>query len=238
MRSFPFDQVNIIANFPQDFHSFLGEFPIKVWSNVFRQDWHTGSIAWCWNQAMLHTFEERDWCVMSQDDVGVIPGWDALINNSDFDTYIAPHGDVVQVQSLTGFARVGWFDERFRAIGGPEADYLLRLLRCRPDLLSVHDEHIWQLRLNDIGLASHFLNVPKSGELAVTRFEHNESFADAECFDRWVQKWGCGVDDLFLSHDYHHARNPGWDEIDWYPSFTRRMVSLGRLNGGKYAECL
>jgi hypothetical protein len=163
---------------------------------------------------------------MSQDDVAVTPGWPDLITN-EYDTYIAPAGDVVQLQSLEGFNAAGWFDERFRAIGGPEADYLLRILQTYPGRLSVHDEHVWQLRHNDTGLACHWHSVPKTGEVQATRMYYNEKFADAECFARWNQKWGEHVDDL-MRHPADAVRQPGWDEIDWYPSFTRRLAELGR----------
>ena len=179
---------------------------------------------------MLHTFEKRDWCLMSQDDVMVDPGWANLIRDEDdFFTYIAPVGDTIQLQSIEGFNRVGWFDERFRAIGGPEADYLLRMLQTYPDNLSVHDEHVWQLSHNDVGLADYWKAAPMVGEVLATRLAHNMPLANTECFARWIQKWGMGVDELFLKNEYGTAtRQPGWDEIDWYPSFTRRLEELGR----------
>ncbi len=229
LASFPFEEVNVIANDPAiDYTPVENEFPqVKVWRNIFRSSWETGSIAWCWNQCMRHTFETRHWCLMSQDDVTVTPGWPALITDR-YDTYIAPAGDIVQLQSLDGFNRVAWFDERFRAIGGPEADYLLRCLQAYPERLSVHDDHVWQLRHNDIGLADFWHDVPKEGEVGQTRASFNVPYADTECFARWSQKWGEHVDDLFLQGHYHAQRQPGWSEIDWYPSFTRRLMQLGR----------
>jgi hypothetical protein len=229
LASFPFAEVNVIANDPAvNYSEIEWEFPqVRVWPNIFRSSWETGSIAWCWNQCMRHTFETRDWCLMSQDDVEITPGWDKLIS-SDYDTYIAPHGDTIQLQSLAGFNAVGWFDERFRAIGGPEADYELRALQAAPDRLSVHDEHVWQMRHHDVGLAAHWRGSPKQGEVLQTRIEFNGPYHDAECFTRWIQKWGMHVDELFLGHHYDVQRQPGWDEIDWYPSFTRRLAELGR----------
>ena len=223
MASFPFTDVNVIMNDPT-----MPDVPgARVWRNVFREPWETGSIAWCWNMCMRHTFERRNWCLMSQDDVAVIPGWDALLTDA-YDHYIAPVGDTVMLQSLAGFNRVGWFDERFRAIGGPEADYELRAMRAYPDRLSVHDDHVWALHHNDVGLAYHWQGAPKVGEVATTRQTYNVPYAGAECFARWEQKWGIHVDSLFLDKLYHMDPQPGWGEIDWYPSFTRRLVELGR----------
>ena len=225
LGTYPFTDVNVIMNDPAmpdpDFPN------VKVWRNIFREPWETGSIAWCWNQCMRHTFARRDWCLMSQDDVDIYPGWDALISD-DCLTYVAPVGDTVQLQSLAGFNRVGWFDERFRAIGGPEADYLLRMLRTYPDRLSVHDEHVWQLRHNDVGLAEYWHGSAKVGEVAETRAAYNVPLSGPECFGRWVEKWGVHVDTLFLEKAYETPIQPGWDDIDWYPSFTRRLTELGR----------
>jgi hypothetical protein len=228
LTSFPFDRVNVIVNDPTvDHASIIDEFPqVVIWRNIFRDTWETGSIAWCWNQCMRHTFLERDWCLMSQDDVLVTPGWNELITDDHW-TYVAPVGDTVQLQSRAGFNAVGWFDERFRAIGGPEADYLLRMMQTYPDRLSVHDEHVWQYRHHDVGLAHYWKSAPLVGEVAATRFAHNVRFANEECFARWDRKWGEHVDTL-MSRPSDAERQLGWEELDWYPSFTRRMRELGR----------
>lgn len=230
LDSFPFETVNIIANDPAVDYSWIESgFPqVKVWRNFWRSSWETGSIAWCWNQCMRHTFATHNWCLMSQDDVLVQPGWDKLIT-SDYDFYIAPHGDTVQLQSLAGFRKIGWFDERFRAIGGPEADYELRAIQEIPGRVSVHDEHVWQMRHNDVGLADYWQGSPKAGEVLATRMVYNVPFAVDECFIRWTEKWGIPVDSLFLAQLYDTERRPGWAEIDWYPSFTRHLAELGRF---------
>lgn len=229
LNSFDFDVVNVIANDPTtDFSHIRETYPqVMIWPNIFREPWETGSIAWCWNMCMRHTFLHRDWCLMSQDDVLITPGWDELITD-DFWTYVAPVGDTIQLQSLTGFNHVGWFDERFRAIGGPEADYILRMMQTYPERLSAHDEHVWQLRHNDVGLANHWRAAPMVGEVRATRMAHNMPLSNDECFARWNQKWGINVDDLLTSRRYDTERQPGWDEIDWYPAFTRRLAKLGR----------
>jgi len=229
LASFPFEEVNVIVNDPAVDYATVGmEFPqIRWWPNLFRDGWETGSIAWCCDQCMRDTFGTKNWCVMSQDDNQIRPGWDALVNDQ-YDFYGAPHGDSVQWQSQAGFRAMGWFDERFRAIGGPEADYVLRALQAIPDRSSIHDEHVWQMRHNDVGLAEHWFLQPKVGEVIDTRMAYNVPFATEECFVRWIEKWGRDVDRLFLDHAYDTPRKPGWDEIDWYPSFTRRLTELGR----------
>lgn len=226
--SFPFTHATVIANDPTlDYTPFIKDLPapVVIKNNIFRMPWETGSIAWCWNQAMRGTFLTRTWCLMSQDDVTVTPGWDELITD-DYWTYVAPHGDTVQLQSRAGFKHAGWFDERFRAIGGPEADYLLRMIQTYAERLSVHDEHVWQLRHNDVGLANHWRIAPRDALGSSLRHEHNEAYANAECFARWTQKWGEHVDDLFINRHYTRTRQPGWEEINWYPSFTRHVQEM------------
>jgi hypothetical protein len=229
LASYPFQTVDIVANDPFiDYGQIFEAFPgagIKIWRNVFEAD-HPGSIAWSWNVCMRNTFAERDWCLMSQDDVRVSPGWDKLIDDHHV-SYVAPVGDVIQLQSLAGFNAVGWYDERFRAIGGPEADYALRMMQTYPDKLSIHDEHVWQWRHNDVGLAEYWHSAPKIGEVAATRAQFNVPLSGPECFARWEQKWGVHVDVLMTKPD-EAVRRPGWEEIDWYPAFTRRLAEMGR----------
>ena len=107
LASFPFEEVNVIANdVATDYSGIEATYGnVKVWRNFWRESWETGSIAWCWNQAMKHTFGTRNWCMLSQVDVGVLPGWDNLAG--DYDYYLAPHGDTCQLQSLAGFNAIG-----------------------------------------------------------------------------------------------------------------------------------
>jgi hypothetical protein len=230
LDSFPFTDVNVIANDPAtNYSSIETAFPqVRVWRNIFQSSWETGSIAWCWNQCMRHTFETRDWCLMSQDDVLVKPGWDQLITD-DYVTYIAPIGDTIQLQSLAGFAATGWFDERFRAIGGPETDYSLRSLQACPDRVSIHDDHFWRLYHNDVGLAEYWRPAPREGEVLETRNAFIVPYERVEAHERWIAKWGEHVESLFPRRGFNAQRRPGWDEIDWYPSFTQRLRKLGRL---------
>lgn len=232
LNSFDFEEVNIMANhssiclewFPEEIRH-----KIKIHYNWLRPDWMAGSLAQCWNTAILHSLVDKEWVVLSQDDVDILPGWADCINNSIYDYYLCPVGDTCQILSLEGFKKIGWFDERFRALGGPEADYELRAIRNCPDNISIWDEHCWQMRHNTVGLEKYIFLSIRTSEVLETRNTHNLTYANAECFDRWNQKWGKHVDTLFYERDYYRDVNPGWDEIDWYPSWTRYMQGLGRL---------
>jgi hypothetical protein len=236
-RSYPFLDVHVIANDPtvdySDIEAAQYGGVLTIHRNL-RPPWMAGSIAQCWNIAMLHTLDTRDWCLMSQDDVTVRPGWDKLVEAHDFWTYIAPIGDVIQLQSLDGFNAVGWYDERFRAIGGPEADMVLRIMQTYPDKASIHDHHPWHLYHNDIGMLSFWDGTTKQPgtEHEDTWKMHRWGLADKECFGRWRDKWCEDVNELMIeavqTGDWYQPRQPGWDEIDWYPHFTQRLRELGR----------
>jgi hypothetical protein len=103
------------------------------------------------------------------------------------------------------------------------------MMQAYPTRLSAHDEHVWQMRHNDVGLSDFWKPSPRAGEVAATRAQYNVPYADKECFERWNAKWGVHVDTLFCNRMYGVRRVPGWEEIDWYPSFTRRLKEMGRL---------
>ncbi len=231
LNSFDFEEINIISNHSQlkvDIFQPNVREKINIFHNWHRHDWMIGSIAQCWNLGMLHTFNNpyKEWVILSQDDNIILKGWDETINNSNYDTYIAPHGDTIQILSFNTFKKIGWFDERFRTIGGPEADYLLRLIRNTPDSISVHDDHIWKMRHNLVGLEKYFFLQERNNNILQTRTQ-NVEFSQQECFNRWIEKWNIPVDELFLSKNYHVKCN--FREIDWYPSFTRHLNQQGRL---------
>lgn len=230
-NSFDFEEINIIANHPSIELSWFPDHiqpKIKIHYNWHRPEWMAGSLAQCWNTAIIHSLVEKEWVILSQDDLNVFQGWADCINNSSYDYYMCPIGDMCQILSLEGFKKIGWFDERFRAIGGCEADYELRAISQCPESVSMYDDHYWKMRHNTVGLENYIKDY-KTPEVMETRFAHNLPLSGTECFDRWDQKWGKYVDNVFYEKDYYRSRNPGWEEIDWYPAWTRHMKSIGRL---------
>jgi hypothetical protein len=228
LASFPFEKINIISNHSGDWRPHFEEHlhpQLNVHYNSLRPNWMTGSLAECWNQCMLNTFETRDWCIMSQDDVTIRPGWADKINSSDYLTYMAPMGDVVVIQSLEGFKGAGWYDERFREVGGADADYQYRCLKSHGARVSVHDDHPWKYRINDVGLAENFERVilPWDG----MEWKVNNDFNARELYGRFSSKWGIYVDTLMATHDF--TREPLYPDMDWYPSWTDRLKRQGRL---------
>jgi len=230
LNSFPFQEVNVISNHSSDGNINQKDYPVPI--NIYhqwqREDWEYGALAQCWNLCMKKTFITHDWCVMSQDDNKITPGWADKINATNYEFYVAPHGDSIQIQSLEGFKYMGFFDERFRALGGPESDYILRCLRSRPEIMSIYDRHVWQMRHNTVGLEDHF-ELNHTQEVMNIRWG-NVLLSEPECFQRWIDKWGKAIDPLFIERDYYREMKTGWErEINWYPSWTGHMQNLGRL---------
>jgi hypothetical protein len=226
--SFPFERINVIDN-----HGSLepGVFREQDRGRVriirsSRPDWMMGSLAECWNLAYSHALPTRDWVVCTQDDVRVRAGWAERVAESGYATYFAPKGDIAHINSIEGFGLYGWWDERFRTIHYQESDYLLRASTRRPDRLSAHDEHPWEFRLNDVGLADFWQPAERTHEILATG-DWTATLYGEHLTDMWNSKWGAPPGDLLT----HGVAKCLWrpEEIDWYPAVTRRLKELGRL---------
>lgn len=228
MDSFPFRTVNVIDN-----HGSLELDPFRPQDRdkvriirSTRPDWMMGSLAECWNLAYAHALDKSDWIVCSQDDVRVKPGWAELVQATNYATYFAPKGDIVHINSIEGFNLYGWWDERFRTIHYQESDYLLRASTKRPDRLSAHDEHPWQFRLNDVGLADLWMPSERTHEILATG-DWTAALYGEHLTDIWNSKWGAPPGELLNAGVAQCLWRP--EEVDWYPAFTRRLRDLGRM---------
>lgn len=235
LNSFPFEEVNILAaHSSMDITAFPEEIrdKIKIKYDV-TLDWMLGSYSRCANIAMMHAFDKKEWCLISQDDVLVTPGWDKIINDTTHDYYVAPAGNVVQLLNKRCLEDIGWFDERYRAIGGEDFDYQLRYINQYPQNVSIHDEHAWNLRYNDVGLANHWHMQAKNDHLWATR-NRNHDFVRNESWDVFVAKWGMDPDPFFAAGRIGCA--PNLVEVDWHPSFTHYSLKTGRLSKSPYRK--
>jgi hypothetical protein len=231
--SFDFTRINILSNHSElslDHLSGINLPEVRIIHNKIRPDWMLGSLPECWNACYLWAFSEgKEWVICSQDDNFIKPGWDQCIQESNYDSYWAPAGDCIHVMSFTEFKRIGWWDERFRIPGGGEQDYQLRQLRESPSTVSIYDDHPWRLRHNIVGLQDYWGMQGRTGEIMEVRDEHSKLWWK-ECYDRWNEKWGVWINDLFESRNWHGVQ-PAWPEIDWYPSFTRKMRMEKKMEG-------
>lgn len=179
---------------------------------------HGGCMAQTWNTAFLWAFRDPDvdWCICSMDDASILPGWVEKLAARDADFYAAPAGDLVFVLNRRALAKVGWFDERFRAIGFQEWDYQARaILALGEDRVVIEDAHGWEY--NPVGLSQHWQHIG-GGAAPTTRNETILGYAGW-----WLQeKWGQGVPHGFIGMMASHSITPPKvPEIEWYPWFSR-----------------
>lgn len=231
LDSFDFEIVNVISN-----HSSLQDSSqlaphirdkVKVWYHWNREDFECGSLAENWNIACKKTFVKKGWVILSQDDLIIKSGWSEKVKNCEYKYFLAPAGDVMQIQHISSFSKLGWRDEIWRSPGGPEADLLIRAMRICPDEISVHDEHVWKLFHNDIGLAEHFSS--NHTDAALETRKHNVELSEEECFKVFREKYGKHVDDLMIAKEYDTPYQPGFKDRDFYPSYTKHLRKLGLL---------
>jgi len=150
LNSFDFERVNIIVNHSSvtidDFADDIKP-KIKIWNNILRHDDAVGPYTEDTNRAYIHTFMSgKRYCILSHDNMTVKKGWDDLIKNTDYELYMAPQGDQVQLMTREGLKRFGWWDERYSTNGNHEIDYLCRVLRqdIGNNRASLVDYHRWE----------------------------------------------------------------------------------------------
>jgi hypothetical protein len=234
LDSFPFETVNIIDNHGK---RRVEDFPlevqhkIRIYPNSLRPEWLTGNISECYNAAYLNTFSDRDWVLCSQDDVIVKPGWADIVNDTAYNVYFAPMGDVVHLTHFEAFKKIGFWNELFRLVGGPEQEAMIRCMRHIPEETSIYDDHFWYLRQHEVGLQDYWIRMPRTEEILDTRIEFGQ-LVEAECYQRFIDIYGVHMDDIFYPKDYEHI--PQVKYINWYPSATKRWKEIGRIASDEY----
>lgn len=233
LASFPFECVNIIDNYGgrkvEDFSPHARE-KIKIWPNCLRPQWLTGSMSQCVNEMFINSFSEKDWVLGSHDDTLVVPGWADLINNSPYEIYLAPYGGATHLTHFNAFKKIGFWNELFRIVGGPEEELKIRVMRHMPNEASIHDQHPWNLYHNDVGLNNYWSNMQRTEEILTTRIEFSTMFG--ECRDRFVDIYGKEIIPMFLAKEYN--REPSIKYINWYPSATKHWKEIGRIKSDEY----
>jgi hypothetical protein len=120
----------------------------RVVINTVRQANSWGHLSRDWNWALLDCFEtwrgsRAEWCVLAQNDVTWLPGWDARlteIRNRDFISQ--PVGDQAMAFRLAAVQAVGFFDERFSVLHFQEQDYFLRAISRLGSRAAINDGHL------------------------------------------------------------------------------------------------
>lgn len=234
LASFPFDYINIIDNYGgrkvEDFSESSRD-KIRIFHNCMRPQWLTGSMPQCINAAYIHTFDTKDWVLCCHDDSRATPGWPDIINNTPYDIYLAPFGGCTHLTHFNAFKKIGFWNELFRLVGGPEEELKTRCMTHIPNESSIADEHPWLLYHNDVGLEQYWHNMSQNTEILETRKEFGE-LADSECYQRYIDIYGKSMFDILTPRDF--GSPPLIKYINWYPSATKRWKETGRILPNEY----
>lgn len=125
----------------------------RVIHNTLRPPESIGYLSRSWNQCILQAFgkmvaPKHEWVALVQSDVVFRPGWRQRFERhfrETGDTFVAcGPGDQVVFIHHSAFSEIGWWDERFSAIGYQEFDYFLRAILRLPHKAAVegHDVNL------------------------------------------------------------------------------------------------
>lgn len=206
---------------------------VQVIFNALRPNESWGYLARNWNQCFILGLKEFEWILCSQDDVISMKGWFEIVNETNYDFYLAPLGDTRFLLNRQAFRSVGWFDERFSGIGYQDYDYIQRVLALIPDSASVID--FWgdvmthqRIRHNSVGLENYWLQPEPEG---FDRSAQRTGVRHPYLVKYFVDKWGFYPDTKLIG--IHPDRLP--EEIDWYPFVSGRYEYL-QIDNPQYPE--
>jgi hypothetical protein len=142
-------EVTVISNHPEVRIEESNQRPnLRVLINSTRHANSWGFLARDWNFGIIDAFktwenpEGVDWCVLAQNDVEWLPGWDEwLATQKQFDLISQPVGDAVVALNIEAVRRVGLFDERFCTLHFHDIDYLNRAAVALRERASINDCH-------------------------------------------------------------------------------------------------
>lgn len=145
--------VTVLSNHPQVHIAEENIRPnLRVIINHTRHNNSWGYLARDWNFGIIDAFktwknpDAIDWCVLAQNDVEWLPGWDEwLESQTRFDLISQPVGDAVVALNVEAVRRVGLFDERFSTLHFHDVDYLNRAAVILRDRASINDCHYGDL---------------------------------------------------------------------------------------------
>ncbi len=141
--------VTIISNHPDVVVEAENQRPnLRVLLNSTRSRNSWGYLSRDWNFAIQDAFvnwrnpHQTDWCVLAQNDVEWINGWDEWLDANDaFDFVTQPVGDQCVALNIAAVRRVGFYDERFTTLHFHEFDYFLRAMLTLGERASINDTH-------------------------------------------------------------------------------------------------
>ncbi len=203
---------------------------LRVIVNTTRPEGARGYLARDWNFGILDAFgdwtnaRETLWCVLAQNDVTWVQGWDRALRNEDrFDLISQPTGDQAIALNIDAIRRIGFFDECFSVISCQEHDFLTRAALTLRERASINDDHGGDLLAPSWNPIGELFTVATNSLEVVNDDAPNQSFFGEELVGLASSKWEITTGELFydrarvLSSQMYKMRVP--PEVNWYPHF-------------------
>lgn len=223
--------VTILANHPDiDIEPHNMRKNVKVIINNTRMPYAWGNLSKDWNFCILDCFKNYenplgiDWCVLAQNDVTWVEGWDKwLKNNSNYDLISQPRGDQSIALNINAVKRIGFFDERLTTLHFHEIDYFIRALLSIPNNISINDDHgAHNLSINNVGNV--ITNTHACGFNTDECLHNSKNWEESK--DYIEKKWGIDILDMTAQYVLENSQKlkERQNEINWYPFFWEAIA--------------
>ncbi len=203
---------------------------LRVIVNTTRPEGARGYLARDWNFGILDAFgdwtnaRETLWCVLAQNDVIWVQGWDRALRNEDrFDLISQPTGDQAIALNIDAVRQIGFFDERFSIISCQEHDFLTRAALALRERASINDDHGASLLASSWNPIGELFTVATNSYAVADDDAPQSNFFGGELFRLLASKWEINTKELFLdrarvlSSQIDKIQVP--PEVNWYPHF-------------------
>lgn len=142
-------EVTVLANHPDvKIYNRRIKRKVRLVINNTRMANSWGYLSRDWNWAILDCYstwenkEEIEWCVLAQNDVIWLKGWDSWLRREKFYKLVSqPRGDQCIALTIDAVKKIGFFDERFTTVHCQESDYFIRAIKRMGDYISINDDH-------------------------------------------------------------------------------------------------
>lgn len=152
-------EVTVVSNYPTvqiDPENRRNNLRIVINETRTPNSW--GYLSRDWNFGIVDCFknwrnpDNVDWCILAQNDVEWLEGWDEWLDNcTDFDFISQPRGDQAMAINIEGVKKLGFFDERFTTLNCQEHDYFTRAVLILKERCSINDDHTPTTNYNPVG---------------------------------------------------------------------------------------
>lgn len=200
---------------------------LRVILNATRMPHAWGYLSRDWNFCILDAFktwendEDVDWCVLAQNDLEWVEGWDYWLETNDkYDFVSQPFGDQAIALNIDCVKKTGFFEERLTTLHFQEIDYFIRTILYMKDRTSINDEHKkHDYTVNPVGNV--LTKTAASGFDENDQCMHNSKNWQTS-FNFISKKWGVEsilnmkLVDIVENVEFFIFKD---NEINWYPFF-------------------